>query len=134
LDKREAHYDTVVIWREMQHKWEPHALSLPSVESKDLTAELEQLFRGLVKKWEEETGGMSSTTRRYAHPSYQAILGLGTAVVPLILRELQQRPDWWFEALTALAKPKLNPVKPKSTFEEAVAAWLDWGRENNLVN
>jgi hypothetical protein len=118
----------------MQQKWERHALSLPSVESKDITAELEQLFRGLVKNWEEETGGMSSTNRRYAHPSYQAILGLGTAVVPLILRELQQRPDWWFEALTALAKPKLNPVEPKSTFEEAVAAWLDWGRENNLVD
>jgi hypothetical protein len=93
--------------------------------------ELEQIFNDLVKNWKEATGGYSVTTRRYAHPSYHAILLLKEDVVPLILQELQQRPDWWFEALKLLTKE--NPVKPGSTFEEAVNAWIDWGKRNKRI-
>jgi len=91
------------------------------------TSDLEAIFSGLAKSWQESTGGLSTTTRRYAHPSYQAILVLGEDVVPLILRELQQRPDWWFEALKVLTKQ--NPVKTGATFEEAVNAWIEWGKK-----
>ena len=94
-------------------------------------SEVETIFNGLVKKWQEETAGSSVTTRRYAHPSYHAILLLKEDAVPLILRELQQRPDWWFEALKLLTKD--NPVKPRSTFEEAVNAWIEWGKQNNRI-
>jgi hypothetical protein len=75
------------------------------------------------------------TLRRYAHGSYQAILVLGARepeVVTLILRELQQRPDWWFEALKVLTKE--NPVKPGASFDEAVNTWIDWGKRNNRIS
>ena len=97
----------------------------------DKTSELEQIFSGLVKNWQEATGGYSVTTRRYGHPSYQAILVLKDDVVPLLLRELQERPDWWFEALKVLTKA--NPVKPDASFEEAVNAWVEWGKHNNKI-
>jgi len=102
-----------------------------SFQRAETTSDLEQIFNGLVKNWKEATGGYSVTARRYAHPSYQAILVLKEDVVPLILRELQQRPDWWFEALKALTKE--NPVTAGATFEEAVNAWIDWGKRNHRI-
>ena len=90
-------------------------------------SELELMFNGLVKKWQDETGGYSVTTRRYANRSYHSILLLKEDAIPLILNELKVRPDWWFEALEVLTNA--NPVKPNSTFEEAVNAWLEWGEK-----
>src|SRR6266404_32062 len=60
---------------------------------------IEQIFYGLAEKWKRETGGLSVISRRYAHPSYKALLDLGDQIVPMILRELKERPDWWFDAL-----------------------------------
>lgn len=97
----------------------------------DSKAELETIFKGLAKAWKEGTFGCSITTRRYAHSSYQAILVLGPDVVPFMLRELQERPDWWFEALKALTKA--DPTKPTDNFNDAVKAWLNWGREQRLL-
>lgn len=108
---------------------DPKPLSVaeePKTESAD-KAELKTIFNGLVKTWKEGTAGYSITTRRYAHGSYQAILVLGPDVVPLILIELQNRPDWWFEALKALTKA--DPTKPTDNFHAAVKAWLQWGKE-----
>lgn len=90
--------------------------------------ELDQIFSNLAKKWKDETGIYSVTKRRYAHPSYQAILQLKDGAVPLILRELQHQPDWWFEALKQLTNQ--DPVKAGSTFKEAVDAWIEWGKRN----
>src|SRR5580693_4836589 len=53
--------------------------------------ELEDIFRGLVKIWQDSTGGLSSPKRKFAHPTYRAILKLGPSTVPFILRELHQR-------------------------------------------
>jgi len=94
--------------------------------------ELEEIFSGLVDTWRKATGGYSLTVRRYAHPAYQAILVLGPEVVPLVLRELQTRPDRWFEALKVLTKE--DPTKPTDSFEQAVTAWLHWGRRKNLIS
>ncbi len=91
--------------------------------------ELQTIFAGLVKRWHDATGGYSVTTRRYAHSSYQSILALKEDVVPLILREMQERPDCWFEALKALTGE--NPVAPNSSFEQATHSWIAWGQRNN---
>jgi len=85
-----------------------------------------------VEKWKKETGGCSLTMRRYAHPAYQSILTLGEGVIPLILRELKKRPDWWFEAMKALAKT--DPTKPGDNFNDAASAWLNWGKRRNLIS
>ena len=100
-------------------------------------SELETIFNGLVKKWRDETRWSSMTMRRYAHPAYQSILVLGGRepkdVTKLILKEMQQSPDIWFEALRKLNNTD-DPAKNAKTFEEATVAWLTWGRMQGLVS
>jgi hypothetical protein len=100
-------------------------------DTREKNSELESKFNALVKTWQQETAGCSLTTRRYAHRAYQSILVLGPAVVPLILRELQERPDWWFEALKALTNQ--DPTKPTDNFHNAVKAWIRWAQEQKPI-
>jgi len=99
--------------------------------SEDKSSDLEANFNRLVRTWKQATGYYSITTRRYAHASYQEMLVMGKAIIPLILRELQERPDWWFEALKALTKE--DPTKPTDNFHAAVESWVRWGKERNLI-
>jgi hypothetical protein len=97
---------------------------------------LERLFHECVKRWKDETGNLSSITKALAHPSYLRIIGLardsaGREIERLLLRELESDPDHWFAALSAVTGK--DPVKPEHDFEEAVNAWLDWGREEGII-
>lgn len=56
-------------------------------------AKLANLFKQLAEQWYAETRNLSSTTEMATHPAYPRIIGLGPQVIPLILAELQQRPD-----------------------------------------
>jgi hypothetical protein len=105
----------------------------PKTKSAD-KVELETIFNGLAKNWREATGGYSLTMRRYAHGSYQSILVLEPKkdVISLILRELQQRPDRWFEALKALTNT--NPAQNAKTFDETVQCWIEWGQRKNYIS
>ncbi len=71
-----------------------------------------------------------------AHPSYLRIIGLSNLstrndVERLLLLELQDEPDHWFAALTAITGE--DPVSPEHDFDEAVAAWIEWGRHNGVI-
>jgi hypothetical protein len=96
--------------------------------------ELEAIFYGLAKNWRDATGGYSLTMRRYAHASYQSILALEPkkGVISLILRELEQRPDRWFEALKALSKA--NPASDAKSFDETVQRWIQWGKSEKYIS
>ena len=82
-------------------------------------------FHKHVAKWRDETGHLP-VKRRIAHSSYLSIIAMGQVAVPLILRELNAHPDHWLVALHALTGE--DPGQPGDTFDEAVEAWLDWGR------
>ncbi len=110
------------------------ALKRAAIRTKD--TELETIFNGLAQNWIEATRSYSLNMRRYAHPTYQALMHtLGKEdvkdVVPLILRELQQRPDVWFEALKVLTKH--NPAREAKSFDETVRAWLEWGKAEKYI-
>lgn len=60
---------------------------------------VEQRFRRLEALWTAETGVLSSYTDIVDHPAFQEIIGLGDAVVPLMLADLQERPRLWVWAL-----------------------------------
>ncbi|WP_293122943.1 hypothetical protein [Microcoleus sp. bin38.metabat.b11b12b14.051] len=94
------------------------------------TAEIELTFLELAEQWRRETGMMSLVSKMSIHPAYQRIIGMGQAVVPLILRELEQEPDHWFWALQAITGA--NPVRSeqRGRLKQMAEAWIQWGREN----
>jgi len=95
------------------------------------THDLEVTFRRLADTWLDETGHFSVVRQMVAHPAYQQIVGLGTPVIPLILRELQREPAPWFSALRSLTA--VDPTRPGSNFDQAREAWLRWGRERGYL-
>ena len=87
-------------------------------------------FHGLASEWKKDTALVSSVTQIALHPAYQRIIGMGSAVVPLLLRELEREPEHWFWALRAITGA--DPVQPadRGKMKEMAAAWVEWGREH----
>ncbi len=86
-------------------------------------------FETLASEWKEQVGGSSFVAEKTNHPAYQKIIEMGSVVVPFILRELEQKPTHWFEALKAITG--VNPVQPeqRGRTKQMAQAWLKWGRE-----
>lgn len=94
---------------------------------------LEQRFREQADKWERETQHLSSPTQKMMHPSYQAILGMGRWIVPILLRDLQQNRRAWFGALSYLTHE--NPINAKDAgkMDKMIDAWVNWGKLKRLL-
>lgn len=93
----------------------------------------EATFRELADEWREATRLSSSLTEMFLNRAYQRIIGMGPTAVPLILRELQQRPAHWFWALSSITGE--DPVNPEDAGRLRVmtAAWLRWGQERGYL-
>jgi hypothetical protein len=72
---------------------------------------------------------MSSITDMVLLPSYQRIIGLGSGAIPLLLAELERKPDHWFWALQAITGEDPVPAASRGNLIEMSAAWLTWGRQ-----
>ena len=79
--------------------------------------------------WKRERGPHSSAARLTDHPAYRAIVALGPAVVPLILRELAREPDHWSRALHELTGANPVPDSARGRLDAMADAWLAWGRQ-----
>ncbi|MBD2357157.1 hypothetical protein H6G41_21455 [Tolypothrix sp. FACHB-123] len=89
---------------------------------------MEDTFAALVKQWREENRGVSSTNQISMHPAYQQIIGMGEAVIPLLLKELEKKSGQWFWALKSITREDAVPPEYKGNTKEMTKAWLDWGR------
>lgn len=91
---------------------------------------VEVRFRQLEAEWRTETAHLSSITKIINHPAFQAIIQLGEAVLPLMLKDLSEQPRLWVWALPAITGA--DPVSPAEAGDIAAmsAAWLRWGREH----
>lgn len=65
-----------------------------------------------------------------AHPSYLRVIGMGRAVLPLLMKELRDCPDHWLVALNAITGE--DPAAEKASFQGAVTAWVSWGESRGL--
>jgi len=90
-------------------------------------------FYELKSRWEAETAILSSIIEIAMHPAYQQIIGMGPIVIPLILAEMEKRPEHWFWALKSITGE--NPVLPehRGRVKEMTKAWLNWGREQGYI-
>jgi len=88
-------------------------------------------FASHVLKWRRETKHYSSVMSMVTHPSYLRIIGMGRQILPLLLRELESRPDHWLVALNAITGE--DPASAECTFQQAIGAWLQWGRKRGYL-
>jgi hypothetical protein len=90
---------------------------------------VEEKFRRLASTWRAETAYVSSSSDLVAHPAFQAIVGMGPAVIPLLLRELEHRTGHWHRALRLITSADPVPAADRGDIDKAAEAWLRWGKE-----
>jgi hypothetical protein len=111
----------------------PRTLEEPAPGEDAPLADLAVQFATLADQWHRDIAVVSSVHEMVEHPAYQGIIRMGPAVVPLILRELQREPDYWFWALTAITGE--NPVPPEDAgdLDRMTDAWLAHGRARGYL-
>ena len=105
----------------------------PSAELPSETPALEETFRALAEQWRRETEMHSSMSKKLLHPAYQKIIALGEPAIPLILRELRDRPGFWFEALKPITRQSPVPPDERTDPRQVRERWLNWGKEKRYV-
>ena len=95
--------------------------------------QLESRFVRLKDEWKQQSQYLSNTTQMAMLRPYQQVIGLGSSVVPLILRELAREPDHWFWALEAITGKNPVPAEAVGNVAATVEAWLAWGRREGLL-
>jgi len=98
----------------------------------DISPDSESLgeqFRRLAEEWRNATALHSSSSKRYNHPAYRAIISLGQPVIPLLLRDLSTNRNHWFVALKSITG--IDPVAPADAghIDRMIDAWLKWALE-----
>ncbi|HEY0139476.1 MAG TPA: PAS domain-containing protein [Thermoanaerobaculia bacterium] len=124
-------YDTYVApAASTPHEPPPLSRQLPLIRSQEPQEPIEQRFARLAAEWREARGPLALSKEICMMRPYQEIIGMGPAVVPLLLRELRQRPDQWFWALRMITGA--NPVREEDRgyVDRMVAAWVRWGEEH----
>ena len=64
------------------------------------------------------------------HPAFQEIIRMGQAVVPLMLRDLTQRPRLWVWALPEITGADPVPPADRGDIARMGEAWLQWAKAN----
>jgi hypothetical protein len=118
--------DRALYWRPGQWRYRRYPRKMRAI-----AVDVNSVFEQLASKWKRETRHMSSITRTAMHPAYQSIIGMGEIAVPLILRELAEHGGHWLWALKAITRQ--DPAPERSNFDEAVRAWLEWGRSHGYI-
>ena len=95
--------------------------------------ELRQRFRLLADRWREETEFHSAISALYMHPAYQEIIGMGPAVLPLLLEDLATTRSDWFWALRAISQENPVPAEDRGKINRMTDRWLTWGHERGLL-
>jgi hypothetical protein len=92
---------------------------------------IEQKFRRLAEAWHKAVAYQSATSLRNNHPAYREIIGLGPAVVSLLLRDLEENHTHWFCALREITGADPIPESAAGNIPQMVQAWLRWAKDNN---
>ena len=94
---------------------------------------VEEKFGRLARTWLAETAYSSSSSDLVAHPAFQEIVGMGPAVIPFLLRELENRTGHWHRALRRITGADPVPPVDRGKIDKAAEAWLRWGKEQGYA-
>ena len=98
-----------------------------------VAADLAERFESLKNDWKSKSRFISNSAQMAMLRPYQQIIGMGPAVVPLILAELERETDHWFWALEAISGENPVPEESKGKVAEMARAWLAWGRNEGRL-
>jgi hypothetical protein len=101
---------------------------LIELEEADVRREFEK-YKGI---WKTATMFTSSTTEMINHPAYLQIIALGKKAVPLLLRDMQQTSNHWFEALHSITGINPVPKEHRGKIQLMISDWLKWAKDNNI--
>ena len=96
-------------------------------------ADLRNEFGRLAEQWKAKSAYLSNTIQMALLKPYQRIIGLGPAVVPLILEELRREPDHWFWALESITGADPVPPEVRGHVHQMADAWIAWGQQQGLI-
>lgn len=91
---------------------------------------VQERFRRLEAVWDAETAYLSDATAIVGHPAFQEIIRLGDVVVPLMLRDLEERPRLWVWALPDITGADPVPADDAGNIRKMSEAWVRWGKAN----
>jgi hypothetical protein len=103
--------------------------AMKDVISRLVHEELVSDFNKLSGQWEQERPRGSDVLEMIMHPSYQRIIGMGHDVVPLLLKELDRKPEHWFWALHAITGADPVPPESQGNLKQMAASWVTWGKQ-----
>jgi|SRR5579859_2396871 len=106
--------------------------TVPTIEPKLQTAteSTEATFRRLATNWKNAVAFLSSSRQRESHADYLEIIGLGPAVVPYLLRDLEENETHWFTALHRITGAAPVAEADAGNIPRMREAWLHWARTN----
>ena len=91
----------------------------------------EEWFQALLDRWDEDTVYVSNFTRMSQHPAYLAMLEMGDAAVPIMLRRMRdENTRRWVLALGRITGEIPYPPRDRFDAEAMRRAWLEWGVKN----
>lgn len=111
-------------WRDRQ---------IAAVAERDVDDDLRNTFEELAQTWSSQTAHLSSPLKLMEHPAYRQIIGLGPAVLPLLLRDLAETHRFWFPALNAITGENPIPEDAAGNIGRMADAWVAWGRSRHLI-
>jgi hypothetical protein len=91
-------------------------------------------FEELAARWREDTQFHSSPKILFEHPAYQEIIGFGPAVLPLLIKDLEETGSFWFWALKAITNENPVPHIDRGDIPRVTEHWLNWGRERGYLD
>ena len=119
--------------RRASRVWDARDQQLANAQQSRTDEGLRVAFEELAHAWAARTAHLSSPAKLVEDPAYRQIIGLGPAVLPFVLRDLEQTGRFWFPALHAITGE--NPVSDDAAgdIDRMTEAWIEWGRANGLA-
>lgn len=108
-------------------------LSVQSKLNNAYKRDCERRFKKLVEEWKSSRRPSSSAKILAEHPAYLEIISMGKVAIPLILKELESKPDHWFVALYKLTGENPVPEESHGKIREMAEAWISWGKQKGYI-
>ena len=94
---------------------------------------LEAQFAKSSKSAFKHFGASSDLSRLFYSKGYIEVIGLGSRVVPLLLRDMKEKRRPWIFALEAITRQNAARHVEPGDIRSAINAWLVWGKRRRFL-